>query len=159
MNLVRAMLVAAAICTPAAAASAQENPERAFVASGKTCEEVTWSQRTLRNFPNIASACRAVVAREGQYYARFEGEVLRVSGLGGQITVRLAGGDLMSISPPRNLSVFVNGRRTASRELRRGDRFDFYIPQDDLVITFYVEDPGVAPVEAPIIYESAAEGT
>lgn len=159
MHTVKMMLAGAAVAAAAAPALARETAfERAFVATGKTCDEVNWSRRTLREFPNIASACRAVLAREGQYYARFEGEVLRVSELGRQVTVRLAGGDLMTITPPRTLSIYVDGRRTSPRDLRPGDRFDFFIPQDSLTVTFYVENPGVAPVEAPIIYEPAPEG-
>ncbi len=151
-----AILLVAAL--PTSLALAQDaSVSGAFVASGKDCDQVTWARRTLRLFPNIASACREVVAREGQYYARFEGEVMRPPGSGNQVTVRLAGGDLMTFTPPRTLSVYVNGRRTSPADLRRGDRFSFYIPQDNLAVTFYVEDPGVAPVEAPVTYESAAE--
>jgi|SRR5690606_18043645 len=149
--------VACTVAIPAVGALAQEGaPERAFVASGKSCDNVTWARRTLTLFPNIKSACRAVVAREGQYYARLEGEVIRVSDSGRQVTLRLAGGDLMTMTPPRQVSVFVNGRRTGIRELRPGDRFDFYVPQDSLAVTFYVENPGVAPVRAPIVYEPAS---
>lgn len=152
-NIGLAVLLAGA----AALAAAQERPERAFVATAKDCGHVTWAKRTLTLYPNIARACREVVAREGQYYARFEGEVLRVSGQGSQVTVRLAGGDLMTMAPPRNVYVYVNGRRTSARDLRAGDRFSFYIPQDSLAVTFYVENPGVAPVRAPVIYEEAPD--
>ena len=160
MKILSTILVFAAL--PAAfvlaQAQAQEaSPERAFVASGKSCDRVTWSRRTLRLYPNIANACRAVVAREGQYYARFEGEVVRTSSSGRQVTLRLTSGDLMTFSPPRTLSVYVDGRRTSYADLRRGDRFSFYIPQDSLAVTFYVENPGVAPVQSPVIYESAAD--
>ncbi len=152
MRLIFGMLLALAF---GGTAPTQENaPEQAFV-PGKSCAEVTWARRTLTLFPNIASACREVVAREGQWYVRLQGEVVRVSSLGRQITVRLAGGDLMTMAPPRTVSVYVNGRKTSPRNLQRGDRFDFYVPQDSLATTFYVEDPGVAPVEAPIIYEEA----
>lgn len=71
--------------------------------------------------------------------------------------VRLAGGDFMAITPPRTLSIYVDGQKTSSRELRPGDRFDFYIPQDSLLVTFYVENPGVARVQAPIKYEPDAD--
>lgn len=149
MRIICGILFAAALY--ATAAAQETSPGDAFV-PGKTCEEVKWARRTLTLFPNIARACREVVAREGQWYAHLQGEVVRVSR--GQITVRLAGGDLMTMAPPRTVAVYVNGRRTSPRDLRRGDRFDFYVPQDSLAVTFYVENPGVAPVEAPIIYEA-----
>jgi hypothetical protein len=155
MRIVPTILCAAAL---SAVAAAQETaPERAFVAAGKSCDEINWARRTLRLFPNIATACREVVAREGQYYVRLQGEVLRVSGGGRQVTVRLAGGDLLTMAPPRDVGVYVNGRRTSPRDLREGDRFDFYVPQDNLAVTFYVENPGVAPVEAPIVYQQREE--
>ncbi len=150
MGIICRMLFAAALCTAALAQEAP--PEHAFVPGGKTCEEVTWARRTLTLFPNIASACREIVAREGQYYAHLQGEVVRVAG--DEVTLRLAGGDLMTMAPPRTVSVYVNGQKTSPRDLRPGDRFDFYVPQDSLAVTFYVENPGVAPVEAPIIYET-----
>lgn len=152
MRMSRMLLLV--LVLPAAALAQESDPERAFVAAGKSCEQVTWARRTLRLFPNIAQACRQVVAREGQYYARLEGEVLRVSSQGRQVTLRLGGGDLMTITPPRNLFVYINGKRTSPRDLREGDRFSFYVPQDSLAVTFYVENPGVAPVRAPIVYES-----
>lgn len=153
MRITCGMLFAVALC--ATGLAQERHPEHAFVPGGKTCEEVTWAKRTLRLFPNIASACREIVAREGQYYAHLQGQVVRVSS--GQVTVRLAGGDLMTMAPPRTVAVYVNGRKTSPRDLRPGDRFDFYVPQDSLAVTFYVENPGVAPVQAPIIYEKAPD--
>src|SRR5690606_32479604 len=63
----------------AASAFAQRDVDAAFTATGESCDEVTWSEEALEQYPNIASACREVMERDGEYFVRFEGEVRRVA--------------------------------------------------------------------------------
>ncbi len=143
-------VLAVLVCAPAAFAQ-QTRVDRAFTATGASCDQVTWSGQALRQYPNIASACRDVMERDGNYYVLFEGEVRRVADRGRQVTVDFEGGDELTLTPPENLSIFIDGRRTSPRQLRPGDQLNFYVPQQQLVATFFAGEPATAqPQEVPI---------
>jgi hypothetical protein len=112
---------------------------------------VSWSQEALANYPRIASACQEVLEREGKYYVRFEGEVVRVADRGREITIDFREGDRLTLTPPDNLSIYIDGRATQPRDLRPGDELRFYIPQDQLAATFFAGQPETATAqEVPI---------
>jgi hypothetical protein len=128
-----------------AIADAQQRPAAAFTTAGTNCSDVRWSQEALRQYPRIASACREVMERDGKYYVRFEGEVRRVADRGRELTIDFRDGDTLTLTPPENLSVSINGRATAPRELRPGDNLTFYVPQDQLAASFFAGQPQTAP--------------
>ena len=133
---------------------AQTSVDRAFTATGGSCDQVTWSEQALDQYPRIASACREVMERDGKYFVRFEGEVEQVRDRGRAITVSFREGDRLTLSPPENLSIYIDGRRTSAANLRPGDQLNFYIPQDQLVATFFEGEPETATAqEAPITAE------
>lgn len=73
---------------------------------------------------------------------------------GRPITVDFREGDRLTLSPPENLSIYIDGRRTSAANLRPGDQLNFYIPQDQLVATFFDGEPETATAqEAPITAE------
>ena len=80
-------------------AAAQESSGAAFTATGESCEEVTWSEEALEQYPRIASACREVMERDGDYFVRFEGEVRSVADRGGRVTVAFEDGDTGMVNP------------------------------------------------------------
>ncbi len=132
----------------ATAGAAGQGPDAAFTASGTSCSEVTWSPETLERYPNIASACQAVLERNGTYYVRFEGDLRRVARRGQELTVEFkGGGDPLKLTPPENLSLYINGKRTSPAELRPGDHLVFYVPQERLAAEFYPAEPTPEPAE------------
>lgn len=133
------------------AALAQRGADPAFTATGERCEDVTWSEEALERYPNIASACREVMERDGNYYVRFEGVVRRVADRGNRITIDFEGGDTLTLMPPENLSLTIDGRQRSPRDLLPGDELTFYVPQDQLTATFFAGQPETAePQEVEI---------
>lgn len=128
-----------------AATFAQSSADAAFTATGTNCEDVTWSDEALAEYPNIASACQEVLERDGRYYVKFEGEVRRVRNAGQEVTVNFRGGDTLTLSPPENMSLTIDGRTRRARDLRPGDALTFYVPQDQLAANFFAEEPAATP--------------
>lgn len=144
----RVTLISCAIAlTVSAAAFAQNRGDAAFTATGTMCSDVTWSQQALAQYPRIASACRDVFQRDGKYYVRFDGEVVRVAERGQQLTIDFRDGDRLTLTPPENLSITINDRPTLARNLRPGDELRFYVPQDQLAAAFFAGQPETAPVQ------------
>ena len=153
MRISKAIWVTFAL-TASAAVFAQTRIDRSFTATGESCDDVVWSEQALEQYPRIASACREVLERDGRYYVLFEGDVERVSDRGRQITVDFEQGDRLTLTPPDNLTIFMDGQRTRPSDLRPGDRLNFYIPQDQFVATFFAGEPTTAPAEeAEIVQE------
>lgn len=131
-----------------AASLAQTSVDRAFTATGTNCADVDWSRQALEQYPKIASACQSVVERDGKYHVKFSGEVRRVADRGRSLTVDFQGGDQVTLSPPEDMTVYMDGKNTPVRNLRPGDVLNFYVPQDRLVVQFAESDP--MKVSAPI---------
>ena len=132
-------------------AFAQRSADAAFTATGESCEQVTWSDEALERYPNIASACQEVMERDGEYFVRFEGEVRRVTDRGGRVTIAFEDGDTLTLTPPENLALSIDGRERTPRDLQPGDELTFYVPQDQLAATFFAGQPETSePQEVPI---------
>src|SRR5690606_9388932 len=102
-------------------------------------------------YPNIASACREVMQRDGEYYVLFEGTVRRVADRGGRVTVAFEGGDTLTLTPPESLSLTIDGRERQPRDLRPGDELRFYVPEDRRTATCFAGQPETAePQGVPI---------
>lgn len=145
------MLIGVAALMTSTIVLAQGRGDRVFTATGTSCDQITWSAEALRDYPLIASACREVMERDGRYFVRFDGEVRRVADRGREVTIQFRDGDRLTLAPPENLSITINGRPTAPRDLRPGDELRFYIPQDQLAATFFAGQPETAPAqEVPI---------
>lgn len=148
----RITLIGAALALAfGASAFAQRSVDAAFTATGERCEDITWSDEALERYPSIASACREVMERDGDYYVRFEGTVRRVADRGGRVTIAFEGGDTLTLTPPENLSLSIDGRERQPRDLRPGDELTFYVPEDQLAATFFAGQPETAePQQVPI---------
>jgi hypothetical protein len=129
---IRVTIAALVALTASAVLPAQSRIDRAFTATGESCDQVTWSQEALAKYPNIESACQEVMERDGEYYVKFSGTVRRVEDRGRTITVDFKGGDQLALHPPENMSLYVDGRERSPGALRRGDELTFYIPQQML---------------------------
>ncbi len=132
-----------------AATLAQNDVDRAFTATGASCDQITWSEETLAKYPQIASACQDVMERDGKYYVKFSGSVRRVADRGRNVTVDFKNGSRLALEPPENMSLYIDGRPKSARALRRGDQLTFYVPQDNLAAT--PPSPQVALVNATVI--------
>lgn len=158
MRISKTILVGAISIAATATVFAQTRVDRAFTATGTSCDQVEWSQEALEDYPQIASACQEVLERNGKYFVLFEGEVERVADRGRQITVNFEEGDRLTLTPPENLSVYIDGRSRSVQDLRPGDQLNFYVPQDQLVAAFYAGDPGTGVAqEAEISPEEPEE--
>lgn len=112
-------------------AAAQSAVDRAFTTTSNKCEDITWSNDALQQYPKIADACQEVMERDGKYYVKFEGTVRRVRGQ--DVTVNFKGGsDELTLTPPENMSLYIDGRERTVRSLQRGDELTFYVPQDEV---------------------------
>jgi hypothetical protein len=140
-------LMALTAAAAASAVSAQSRVDRAFEATGTSCEQVTWSKEAIAKYPNIEKACKEVMQRDGKFFVKFEGEVERVSDRGQQVTVDFEGGDRLTLTPPQNLTVYMDGRQTTVSNLRPGDQLNFYVPQDQLTATFFQGDVKTAAAQ------------
>jgi hypothetical protein len=115
-------------------AAAESVVDRAFTATGGRCADITWSREALTQYPKIADACQEVMERDGRYYVKFSGKVRRVRGQ--EVTVNFRdGSEELTLTPPQNMSLYIDGRSRTVRSLRRGDELTFYVPQDAVAAT------------------------
>lgn len=150
MSIIRAVTICTAAFAIASFADAQRSGP-AFTATGTSCSDVRWSAEALSQYPNIARACRDVMQRDGRYFVRFEGEVRRVADRGQQLTIDFRDGDTLTLTPPEDLSLTINGRNTRARDLRPGDELTFFVPQDQLAASFFAGQPETAPARIVLI--------
>jgi hypothetical protein len=122
--------------------SSQRLPEGQTSAS--CIKHITFSQEFLASYPNAGAACREVKVENGVKWARFDADVVRVSG--NQVTANFVD------TSNRNLSaitfeatpdsrVEVNGRPIRFQALRGGDRLSVWMPESR--VGFYAE-PGTS---------------
>jgi hypothetical protein len=136
----------------ASAALGQTSVDRSFTTVTKDCEGVRWSDAALKAYPNISSACQGVEERNGKTYVKFSGTVEENLNRGEELRIDFKEGDTMTLSPPPNTRLFVNGKQTPVSELRRGDELNFYVPNDQLVAQVAENDAAqpqyvVVPIE------------
>jgi hypothetical protein len=114
----------------ASATAQRSDVDRAFTTTAASCDQIQWSQEALDKYPKIASACQDVMERDGRYYVKFAGTVRRVSG--DNVTVNFKDGSVLTLTPPENMSLYIDGRPRTVRNLRRGDELTFYVPQENV---------------------------
>lgn len=142
-----------ALALLAGTALAQTGVDRSFTTVSKDCDGVRWSDAALQAYPNIASACQGVEERDGKTYVKFSGTVERNINRGKELRINFKEGDTMTLSPPPNTRLFVNGKQTPVSELQRGDELNFYVPNDQLVAQVAENDaPQPQYVAVPIEY-------
>lgn len=127
----KVITAAAAMLIASATATAQSDVDRAFTATEAKCEAITWSREALAQYPKIADACQDVMERDGKYYVKFSGTVRRVRGE--NVTVNFKNGSELTLTPPENMSLYIDGRSRTAKSLRRGDELTFYVPQEKVV--------------------------
>ncbi|HVS77273.1 MAG TPA: hypothetical protein VHE11_10075 [Steroidobacteraceae bacterium] len=132
-RIVSIIAVAALGASASASALAQSPTDVTFSATGTSCEDVNWSKQTLALHPRIAESCQSVVQRDGKYFVVFSGKVTRVDRVGRSLTVAFDDGERVTLSPPADMRVDIEGTMTRVRDLQRGQKLTFYVPQDRFV--------------------------
>lgn len=155
MKSVMLSVAGAAILGPSMVVAAQSSVDRSFTAAGRECSSVHWSTTALRKYPQIAAACQDVMERDGVAYVKFEGELSRNDG-GREIKVKFKDAGEMTLTPPPELRVYVDGRRVPVEDLQPGDELTFYVAEDRLAAQFYAQEQSPATTEeyvaVPIVY-------
>jgi hypothetical protein len=137
------------------AASAQTRMDRTFKAGGENCRDVEWSQDILREYPGIGAACQSVEQRGGKTYVKFQGTVKQVIDNGQRLRINFRQGDTLTLAPPANAVLYMDGRETPVSQLRSGTTLNFYVPEDQLTAQFFADDTATKSVVVPIISERA----
>ena len=128
--------LAAAILIACVSMSAQAKTDQSFTAVADNCDSVTWSERAVATYPNIASACQSVEERNGKRYVKFSGTVKSNQEQGQRLVVSFKDGGEVTLTPPPATNLYVNGKKTPMAELARGDKLNFYIAEDRLAAQF-----------------------
>jgi len=126
---------AACLIACATAAGAQTKVDRSFDAVANDCSSIHWSERALATYPTIGAACQGVEERNGKRYVRFEGK-LKKNVRGEQLVVNFKDGGEVTLTPPADLSLYVDGKKTPVKDLPRGADLKFYIAEDRLAAQF-----------------------
>jgi hypothetical protein len=136
MTIKTTTMLAATCLVVCASAAAQTKVDRSFTAVSKDCSGIQWSEQAVDTYPTIASACQGVEERNGKTYVKFEGKVKRNVNRGEQLVVNFKDGGEVTLSPPAETHLYVNGKRTPVADLQRGDDLNFYIAEDRLAAQF-----------------------
>ena len=129
-------LSAACLIACASAATAQTSTDKSFTAVANNCDSVTWSEKALATYPTIASACQGVEERNGKRYVKFSGTLERNVNRGQQLVVNFKDGGKVTLTPPPETNIYVNGKKTAVADVQQGSRLNFYIAEDRLAAQF-----------------------
>jgi hypothetical protein len=120
----------------ASAATAQTSTDKSFTAVSNSCDSVTWSEKSLATFPTIAAACQGVEERNGKRYVKFSAKVERVVNRGQQLVLNFKDGGKVTLTPPPETKLSINGKKSSVADLERGSQLNFYIAEDRLAAQF-----------------------
>jgi hypothetical protein len=152
------ILATACLIACASAAHAQSKTDRSFTAVSDNCDAVQWSQRALATYPTIASACQSVEERNGKKYVKFSGTVKSSQNGGQKLVVNFKDGGEVTLTPPAQTQLYVNGKKTPISDLARGDELNFYIAEDRLAAQFpETESASARLVVVPIYIQDTQE--
>ena len=151
-------ILAATCLVVCASAAAQTKVDRSFTAVSKDCSGIQWSEQATDTYPTISSACQGVEERNGKTYVKFQGKVKRNVNKGEQLVVNFKDGGEVTLSPPPETHLYVNGKRTPVADLQRGDDLNFYIAEDRLVAQIpETESTTTRLVMVPIVVRESEE--
>lgn len=129
-NLRRASAAVAFSCLAIASMPAQASDR-----PGAGCNNFVFNAEFLKAYPRAPAACQEVVMRDGAKVVRFSASVRKAAKDHFQIAFLnavgqpLDGGSLTLIPQPGQ-TVEVNGKAIPMGDLRRGDKLDFWVPEN-----------------------------
>jgi hypothetical protein len=158
MHIKKSLWLGCALACGASMASAQTTVDKTFSTVSESCDGIRWSDRAMQTYPTIADACQSVEVREGKHFVKFTGKVKRNVDRGKQLVVNFKDGGDMTLTPPPETAVYIDGRRTPVASLRSGDELTFYISEDRLAAQFPETDATTTRYAvAPIVRTQAVE--
>lgn len=120
-----------------------------------TCDDIEWKSVVTDEIPSIASACDAVMMKEGSIHARVEVELLRVRGR--TLTFRVLDNNNESLGVYSQTvdtawRAHIAGRSYRPRDLMRGQRLNVYMPSDRWAVIpeDAAEEPAVEMAVVPV---------
>ena len=138
---------------------------QASVAQNKTCSDIDFTPEALSMYPDLASACQAVVYKDGKEYVMVVGRVLAVRGGGKHVNLQFKDGGRYWVNPNENQNIRllpvggVAGQQQSTgaeptrirpSELVRGMELGIYLPTDTWAIHFEEEEVYVPVVMTPV---------
>lgn len=124
-----------------------------------TCMDLEFAPDILAVLPEANAACREVVMKGGQPYARFTAEI-RKNLMGsrnqmGKITARFKRADgswtsNYTFSPDPSARIKIGGRSYRWSELGNGQQLDLYLPPDRFAVAVH-DDPELDFVETEVV--------
>jgi LPXTG-motif cell wall-anchored protein len=98
-----------------------------------TCDDIEWKPVVTDNIPSIATACDAVLMKNGSIHARVEIELLRVRGRTLTFRVLDNNGDSLGAytqTVDTDWRAHIGGQDYRPRDLSRGQKLNIYMPSD-----------------------------
>lgn len=115
----------------------QEAPSSSKLEEGQSSSScinhIVFSQEFLARYPYAGGACREVKVEDGQKWARFDADVVRVKGR--QVTANFVDRfdrslGTLTFEASTEARVEVNGRDTRFSSLKPGDKLSFWMPEN-----------------------------
>jgi hypothetical protein len=106
-------------------------------------KDITYSEQFLAKYPKAGAACREVVMKNGEKWARFDADVVKVQG--NTVTATFKGAaneslDTLTISGASDVHVSVEGQDTKLSSLQPHQQLSFWVPQSRMA--FYAAPGG-----------------
>lgn len=107
-------------------------------AVGAGCSNVTFNAEFLKAYPRAPAACQEVVTKDGKKVVRFTAQVSKVTKDHFQLVFLNAVGkpiepaQTLTLIPQAGQKLTVDGKQVAYAELRKGDKLDFWVPENDV---------------------------
>lgn len=138
---------------------------QASLAQDKTCSDIDFTPEALALYPDLASACQAVVYKDGREYVMVIGRVLAVRGGGKHVNLQFKDGGRYWVNPAEDTNIRllpvggVAGQQQSTgaeptkirpSELVRGMELGIYLPTDTWALHFEEEEVYVPVVMTPV---------
>lgn len=119
-------LIIAALTLSPVVATAEDAPKLSCIS------DFVYSQEFLQRYPNAGAACREVVMKGGEKWARFDANVLGVKGE--EVTATFTSSHDLPLATVTFVAtpdarVNMNGRDIKFTELKKGDNLSFWMPE------------------------------
>jgi hypothetical protein len=114
-------------------------------AQSASCDSVKFSDRVLERFPRAQEACLDVITRDGEQWAVFKADLVRVSGNTVRVRPKLPSGErapAQSIRFDPQRRVLVNGKSLQARQLALGQELTAYVKVTEPSATLAPADEG-----------------
>ena len=120
-------------------------------------KDITYSQEFLARYPKAGAACREVVMKDGQKWARFDADVVEVKG--NQVTANFVdqykqGLATLTFTAAPEARLTIDGKETKFSELQSGDTISVWVAESRM--GFYAK-PGVLEISKFAVVSNAAK--